>query len=610
MIKRNDLFKDNVTIKQNSGGFLTQFQKLWQLLTLQQKKNVVFLFLLIFVGTIVEMVGMGLVVPLVGAMTKPDFIESFQLFSSFKNYFAGISQKDTVFVLLGAMACIYLFKTVFLVYLAWMQAGFNLKVQASLSKSLFYSYLQRPWLLYKKDNSSSYVQNVNNEVQILVQQGVAAALDLITNILLLIGATILLFVVEPVGTLIIAVSIVIAFLGFQHLSRLRISVWGRIRKEHEVLRLQCLQQGLNSAKEIKLRHCEDFFIDKYHAHSLSLISAGRWQSTLRKFPRYFFELLAVIGLSMAIVYMVMSGKALENIAPIIALFAAIFIKLLPSVNAVLTNIHSIRYIEPTIETIYNELRHRTLNTQGEVSKVSEAFVDKTGVAIDLKHINFSYPGKEKAALDGVNIHIPKGASVGIMGTSGAGKSTLIDLVLGLITPTSGVIEVNNQNINDDLESWQKQIGYVPQSIYLLDDTLRNNIAFAQEEGEIDEKCLSSAIKQAQLERLVENLPDGVSTIIGEDGGQLSGGEKQRIALARALYRNPSVLLLDEATASLDFQTEADVMEAVQCLKGTRTILIVTHRLSAIKDCDIVIQVEKGQIVKIENNSLDSGLLIS
>jgi len=580
---------------------LNQFQKLWQLLTMPQKKTVFFLFVLILLGTIMEMIGVGLVVPLVGAMTKPDFVEGIKFFAPLKIVFAGLSQESIVFVLLGSMVCIYLLKTVFLMYLAWVQAGFNLNIQASLSKLLFSSYLKRPWLLYQKDNSSSYVQNVNNEVQILVQQGVGAALELITNVFLLIGVTILLFAIEPIGTLIIAVSIFIAFFGFQHLSRLRILKWGRIRKEHETLRLQRLQQGLNSAKEIKLRHCEKFFVDKFHEHSLNLIYAGRWQSTLRKFPRYFFELLAVAGLSVAIIYMAMSGKDLENIAPIIALFAAVFIKLMPSVNSILTNIHSIRYIEPTIETIHDELCSQNSDIQIQEQHGADIFTEIAGSAIDLRHVNFVYPEKKDPVLEDVNIHISKGASVGIIGTSGAGKSTLIDLVLGLIAPASGVIEVNGRDINGGLKSWQEQIGYVPQSIYLLDDTLRNNIAFAQEEDDIDEKSLSYAIKQAQLERLVDNLPEGTSTIIGEDGSQLSGGEKQRIALARALYRNPSVLLLDEATASLDPQTESDVMEAVQRLKGTHTILIVTHRLSTIKDCDIVIQIEKGQVIKVADN---------
>lgn len=546
------------------------------------------------VGTLLEIVGLGLVVPLVGIMTSSEFIESNPVLIYFNYFLVNLSQQTIVFVILIIMSCVYFVKTVFLLGLSWMQAGFNLKIQASLSKKLFESYLHKPWLLYKKDNSSTYVQNVNNEVLFLMQHGFGAAIEIITSLMLLIAAVILLFLIEPVGTLIILITMSFAFGYFLYLSRIRVAHWGRIRKEHEALRLRCLQQALNSTKEIKLWDCAKFFTERFNFHSLNLIYSGRWQSTLRKFPRYAFELLAIIGLTAVIVAMVSSGKALENIAPTIALFAVIFIKLMPSANSVLNGFYSIRYIGGTIDSIHDELTtsHVIFEDKENIDIASE-------VDITLRNICFSYSKSSGLALKNVNLNIPHGSSIGIIGASGAGKSTLIDIVLGLIAPDSGVVEVNGCDIANNIESWQRHIGYVPQSIYLLDDTLRRNIAFGVSDDDIDESKVLHAVKQAQLSVLLENFADGLDTNLGENANRLSGGEKQRIALARALYRTPSILILDEATSSLDVQTEQDAMRAIQGLKSECTILIVTHRLSTIKDCDKVVKIDKGGIIIVK-----------
>ena len=506
-----------------------------------------------------------------------------------------MTQETIIYAILGAMVCIYLVKTIFLLGLAWIQAGFNLKTQADLSKSLLHSYLSRPWLLYKQNNSASYMQNINNEVQILMQSGFGAALEIITHAMLLIMAVFLMFLVEPLGTLVMIIIIGMAFAGFQHLSRIRVSHWGQIRKEHEALRLQRLQQTLNSAKEIKLWNCTEFFTEKFHRHSINLIYAGRWQSTLRRFPRLVFELLAVIGLSIAIIIMILSGTALDHIAPVIALFAAIFMKLMPSANSILTGLHSIRFIQETIDTVSEELS--TSYDVAKGSNLKDNALAKADIALD--QLTFSYPEKSSPALQDINLDIPHGTSVGIIGTSGAGKSTLIDTILGLLKPDDGLVSVNGTNIVDNLKNWQTHIGYVPQSIYLLDDTLRRNIAFGLDDTDIEEDTVLRAAKHAQLDTLIKNFPEGLDTIIGEDGGRLSGGEKQRIALARALYREPSVLILDEATSALDTQTEKNVMQAVQNLKGARSIIIITHRLSTIQDCDMVVKIENGNIVSVE-----------
>ncbi|MFP4386789.1 MAG: ABC transporter ATP-binding protein [Alphaproteobacteria bacterium] len=573
---------------------MSRFKKLWKLLELEQKKYAVILFLFIVLGTLMEIVGLGLVVPLVSLMSSPDALDEQLSWLPLPEIFSGYTHEQLVFTILGLMVLIYTVKTGFLTLLAWMQASFNLKTQADLSKKMLHSYLNRSHLSFQQDHSTSYVQNVNNETQILIQQGFGAAIEIIMNALLLIIAAIVLLMIEPIATLIVLCAISIAFWLFQALSKIRVYHWGKIRKEHESLRLKTLQQALFSAKEIKLKNKSDFFINNFHQHSLNLIHSGRWQSTFRKIPKYFFELLAIIGLVAAIIYMILDGKELSQITPVIALFAAVFIKIMPSVNAILTGLHSMRYIDGTISLIYNELSQSTNETpeQGHLNTQNIH-----NIAFD--DISFSYSKNGPHILKNIQLEFPHGSSIGIIGSSGAGKSTLIDIFLGLLRPDEGTVKVNEQDIQSCLRQWQNRIGYVPQSIYLLDDTLRRNIAFGENDEEIIEENVLHAIKDAQLETFVNKLPDGLNTVIGEDGGYISGGEKQRIALARALYHKPDILVLDEATSSLDMTTEKNIMNAVYALRGQRTIFIVTHRLSTVEKCDILLEIEDGRIKSVQ-----------
>lgn len=573
---------------------MSAIKKLWDILTRSQKRAALVLMVMAVIATLMEIVGLGLVVPLVGLMTSEDIAQTYPALAPILERFGGVDRVRLIYITLGVLGGVYVLKTAFMLFQTLFVSRFSLKIMAYISRELFSLYLRQSWLTYREKNRAWYMQIVNNETQLLVQQGYGAAMEVIINAMLLVSAALLLMLVEPVGTLVMAGVLALFFVLFQYLSRLRVSHWGRIRQEHEAMRLQCLQQGLGSAKDIRLRHCDRYFTDTFHRHSMNLIRAGCWQSTLRKLPRYVFELMAVFGLIATIVIMVSAGRPLDSIAPVVGLFAAIFIKLLPSVNAILSGLHSICYIEPTINTVHAELAGRSdILDPG----AQDTLLPKQA-EITLKDVSFRYPGAEEDTLKDISLGIPCGTSVGVIGASGAGKSTLIDVLLGLVAPSAGILCYGGINVRDALGAWQSRIGYVPQTIYLLDDTLRRNIAFGVLDADIDEVAVLRAVKDAQLEALIETLPEGLDTVVGDDGGRLSGGERQRVGLARALYRDPSILLLDEATASLDPATEAEVMKAVQGLKGNHTILTVTHRYSAIEDCDMVIRIEQGRIVDI------------
>lgn len=580
---------------------MSEFGRLWALLTRQQRYFAVGLFLMALVGTVLEMVGLGLVVPLVGLLTLDNIGAVYPSLQSFFDIFGDVDREYLVFITLMLLISAYVVKTVFMTLQAWLSASFNLRVQASISRELFAYYLQLPWLVFSERNKSRYVQNVHNEVQILIQQGYGSAIEIVVNILLLFFSAIFLLILAPVATLVIGLMVTFFFFIFQYLSKVRVSHWGRIRQEHEALRLTCLQQGLRSVKDIRLRSCENFFTDQFNKHSLSLIYSGCWQSTLRKFPKYVFELVAVSGLVIAVIMMIFSGTSLNAIVPVIGLFAAIFIKLLPAVNAILTGLHSIRYISPTIEMIFSELRRTERDVFCARDDDTGGWVCKASVV--LQDVTFKYPKAEENTLDHLCLEVPFGQALGIVGVSGAGKSTLIDIILGFLQPDSGRFLYGGEDVSAHLFSWQSQIGYVPQSIYLLDDTLRRNIAFGIRDEDIDEEAVLQAVRDAQLEELVQSLPEGLDTVVGDDGGRLSGGQKQRVGLARALYRHPLMLVLDEATASLDPCTEAEVMDAVMRLKGRCTILIVTHRYSTIAGCDAVVKIEGGGLQAVEPSFL-------
>jgi len=290
--------------------------------------------------------------------------------------------------------------------------------------------------------------------------------------------------------------------------------------------------------------------------------------------------------------MIWQGKPMEALLPTLGLFAAAAFRIMPSVNRLLSAVQSMRFYLPVIDTLHSEfclLNAASTQQRGQPLPFNDALV--------LDQLSFKYPTAETPALRGISLSIPRGASIGFIGGSGAGKSTLVDTILGLLTPDSGSIKINGVDIQTNLRGWQDQIGYVPQSIYLTDDTLRRNVAFGLPPDQIDEAAVWRAIKAAQLEQFVNELPQGLETQVGERGVRLSGGQRQRIGIARALYHDPAVLVLDEATSSLDTATEHDVMEAIRALRGEKTLIIVAHRLSTVEHCDRLFRLEQGAVAE-------------
>ena len=549
------------------------------------------------IGMVLETLGVGLVIPALALLTQSDLAHNYPALQSALQALGNPSQQTLVIGGMLVLVGVYLIKGLFLAFLAWQQTRFAFGVQVQLSQRLFAAYLRQPYAFHLQRNSAQLMRNIINEVGLFTSNGIQPGMLLLTESLVLLGLCSLLLVVEPLGALVVVGVLGIAAWGFHRITRRNITRWGKARQHHEGLRIQHLQQGLGGAKDVKILGREADFLEQYRVHNMQSARMGQLITTLKQLPRLWLELLAVSGLAALVISMLMQDRALETVLPTLGLFAAAAFRLIPSVNRVLGAVQSLRYGLPVISLLHTELKLATPRLADAPGPVIPFHV-----ALELSQITHSYPDAAKPALKDISLVIQCGESVGFIGASGAGKSTLVDILLGLLTPNSGEVQVDGKNIQENLRNWQDQIGYVPQSIFLTDDTLRRNVAFGLSENQIDDNAITHAIRAAQLEEFVASLPGGLETLVGERGIRLSGGQRQRIGIARALYHDPAVLVLDEATSSLDTATERGVMQAVTALQGTKTLIIVAHRLSTVEHCNHLFRLEQGSMVAEERET--------
>ena len=570
---------------------MTTPQKLWQLLSPKHRRTAIAMFGLMLIGMVLETLSIGLVIPALTLMTQGDLAVKNPMLAPWLNSFGNPSHTRLIIAGMLSLIVVYAVKVLFLVFLVWWQARFVFGLQANTSQRLFSGYLRQPYSFHLQRNSAELIRNAishSSSMTSVIQQGLLS----LAEILVLLGIAALLLAVEPVGALLVVSTIGLAGWGFNRVTHNKILRWGKTIQHHEGLRIQHLQQGLGGAKDVKLLGRESEFLAQYWAHNAGIARICQLQATAQAVPRLWLELLAIIGLAALVMVMIGQGKPMEAILPTLGVFAAAAFRLMPSVNRVLVAMQYARFYLPAIDTLHDELHMLDANVTPQRSGPLPF-----NHALTLDQVCFHYQSVEALALRNVSLSIPRGASVGFIGGSGAGKSTLVDIILGLLTPVSGTVKVDGIDIQTNLRGWQDRIGYVPQSIFLTDDTLRSNVAFGLSNEQIDENAVWQAIRSAQLEQFVTDLPQGIDTVVGERGIRLSGGQRQRIGIARALYHNPSVLVLDEATSSLDIMTEASVMEAVQSLHGEKTIIIVAHRLSTVSHCDYLYRLEKSVMVE-------------
>ena len=577
------------------GTSLSKFailSKLWRVLTSAEQRSAMVLAGMMLIGMSLETLGAGLVFPAVAILTRSYSLSNDPTLHMVLRMFGNPSKHALVIAGMLGLVAVYLVKVLFLASLAWRENCFLSDVQVQLSQRLLTIYMRQPYAFHLKRNSAQLIRNVTREVNIFASHAIRACMVLFTEGLVLLGLCSLLLFVEPLSAL-IAVSVLgIAAFGFNRLTSGRVRRWGRARQIHDGLRLQHLQQGLGGVKDVKFLGREADFLEQYRLHNAQSARVERNLNTLQQLPRLWLELLAISGIAMLVLSMLAQGHALDALLPTLGLFAAATFRIMPSASRLFNAAQSLRYSLPVIDTLHAELElapPEPISTRAPIAPFL--------ASLELKNVTYTYPGADTAALKDASIVIRCGESVGFIGGSGAGKSTLVDILLGLLAPDGGEVLVDGDDIRSKLRSWQDQIGYVPQSIFLTDDTLIRNVAFGLPVAQIEVDAVWRAVRAAQLEEFVSSLPQGLDTVVGERGIRLSGGQRQRIGIARALYHDPAMLVLDEATSSLDSATEREVMQAVRALWGIKTIIIVAHRFSTVRHCDRFYRLAQGGIVQ-------------
>ena len=568
----------------------------------KQKRSLIYLAFIIFVDAFVELLGVTVILPFINAIMSPDALLENEIVRWFYDRLHMQSTDELIIWIAVLIIGIYIFKNLFLVYMYNLQYRFSYYGKKQMQNTLMKYYIGQDYTFFLNFNSSELIRNIYTDPE-MFYTAVLNTLQLVSELGVSVVIIIFLMVTDVTITLGVAASMVILLLIMSKVLKRILEGYGNDRRVYSASMLKCMQQAFGGIKEIKIANREEYFERDFEKQNDVYTYVIKQNAFLSALPKPILEALAIVGLMAMIIVKIAAGNAdNQHFIEVLAVFAVAAFKLLPSVNRIASYYAAVIHNGVVIDKIRGEYREMAENHDA-MERAREKKENGQKVSLDreisVEHMAFTYPNMEEAVLKDVNVKIAKNSSVAFIGPSGAGKTTFVDLILGVLTPQEGVIKADGVDIQSGLRSWHEKIGYIPQSIYMLDDTIRNNIAFGAKDG-VDDAKIWEALKQAQLDDFVREMEDGLDTVIGEAGVRLSGGQRQRIGIARALYRRPEVLVLDEATSALDNETEAAVMEAIENLQGKMTMLIIAHRLSTIRNCDVVYKVENGLVTREEN----------
>ncbi|HHT9106438.1 MAG TPA: ABC transporter ATP-binding protein [Candidatus Wujingus californicus] len=582
-------------------------RKIRRILTKREKIQFSIIALLILIGAILETFGIGLIVPFISLINNPHVIQEHKSLL-FVYHLFNVKSFDKFLMIVGiALMVFYLFKNVYIFFVYFVQYRVIFNKQAFLSSRLFNIYLRKPYVFHVRRNSAELLQRVDSDVSHFYGGVIQQILTVFSESLVVACVVTLLFFVEPYITLIACIILGVCSLVFKKVFHKKLGTISKNR--HSVLgeRYKLLNQSFGAVKEIKVMGKEDFFTKVLSACCVSYSKLNYTFNLINVMPRIIFETSTVIGILTIVLVILAKNGGAGSTMTVLALFVTASFRLMPSATRMSAALALIRNTMASVDAVYRDM---FLDIGGGFEKSSAYSSNsmngkkKDCQYIELIGVSYMYPNSNSFSVKDVSLGIPKNSCVGFIGESGSGKTTLVDIVLGILIPTEGMVVVEGQNIFSDLSSWQKRIGYIPQSISLLDDTIRRNVAFGMPDNEINDDQVWKALESAQLKNFVESLPLKLETSIGERGVRLSGGQRQRIGIARALYYNPKILILDEATSSLDNDTEKEVMNAIEALHVEKTLIIVAHRYSTIQNCDIIFELRGGKLIrKVEKEQI-------
>ncbi len=571
--------------------------KLNKVLSKKQKGRVAILIVMIVISGVLETLGVSMILPIVTAIVQSNAFTENQLIVVLNGFFHCATINQFMLVMIAGMIFVYVFKNAYLCFLYYVQNTFISNSQYRISRDLLQIYLNKPYEFYLNVNTSDILRTVYADTTGVFSL-LLMCMQLITELVVGIFICASLMIVDAQMTIIIALLLGGTTLLINFVLKPRLQKIGEESREKQSKMYGNIIQVVTGMKDVKIFAKEGFFLEGYKRYGKRFYNLSRDYEILSSIPRLLIEAISIGGVLGYLAIMILTGHEVTDMLPQLSAFAVAASRLMPCANRASNYLARIAYYKPNLDYVYEnvDMPQRSGSDKDAVIETAEHKLTFEN-QVEIKNLSFKYPNTEKYIVEHAEMTVPIGKSIGIMGPSGAGKTTVVDIILGLLQPQEGEVLCDGQNVFEHYTGWLHNIGYIPQTINLINDSIRANVAFGVEEGEISEKRVWEVLEEAQMKEFVEGLPEGLETNIGERGVRLSGGQRQRIGIARALYHDPELLILDEATSALDNDTEAAIMEAIDNFHGKKTMLIIAHRLKTIENCDMIYKVDGGKVTQ-------------
>lgn len=577
------------------------FQKMMVLLDARQKRQMVGIVILMLIGGVLESVGISLIAPVMEIVLQPEAVDQKPYLHFLYTFFHLRSTEQLAGLIMVALVLVFVIKNIFLYFMNVVQLRFVYTNQFATSRRMMINFMKRPYEYYLNADTSVIQRNITSDVNNMYGL-ILSVLQLTSEVIVFVCLVVILLSQDAQMTIFIAGLLIVVLMIIKYVIKPVMQRAGRENQDYYSGLYKWIEESVTGIKEIKIAGRENYFINGYADCGAGYVNAVQKYNLYNSTPRLLIETVAIAGMIGYMLFLMQTGVSIRQVAPSLSVLALAAARLLPSANRINTYTTSIAYFEPFFMNVSDHLQaeiHDEDMTYDEHVYRRRETVEKLPLhrEISLENISYKYPNTDVYILKEANLKIPVGKSVGIVGTSGAGKTTIVDVMLGLLAPAEGRILADGVEVREHYKEWLKNIGYIPQTIFMLDSTIRKNVAFGVPDDEIEEERVWAALKEAQLDTYIRSLPDGLDTSIGERGIRLSGGQRQRIGIARALYEDPEVMVLDEATSALDGETEAAIMESINRLHGKKTLVIIAHRLTTIEKCDLVYRVGEQKAVR-------------
>ncbi len=565
----------------------------------ENKKKVPLVIFFFIITSFVEVIGIGLVGPYIGMIINPKAISSFNYFNflNIDNY--NFTSHEIIIIISILLALVFFLRAIFTLIIKFYLLKFTLNQRVLLQSYLIRSYQNLPYVDFIKNNSSDYIETINSLAARYVSRSLQPFLNIISEGIIIVAIMLFLLTINPIILITISVILFLLIFIYDKIFKPKMIQYGENVSIGSKKLLKGVIESLHGMKEIKILNKQNFFYRQVNEGAKIIADNSIKSGIISTAPRLFLEFILILFIVSFIIFSLFLNLEIINMLPVLSMFGVAAIRLIPSANLLTSNITNLRFGRHATTELYKDIKKL------EKFDLKENFEHKkTNLIIDeftklsFENVNFTYPGMSSPTLNNINFTFHAGEYIGLIGPSGVGKTTLVDLILGLLKHDSGEIYFNSKPLKNVLNNFRNQVAYIPQMVFLSDDTLKNNIALGISNKDIDNEKIKLAIEQAHLTNLVKDLPKGVDTFLGDRGIRISGGQRQRVALARAFYNEKNILIMDEATSSLDHEVEKQIVNEINKYKGNKTIIVITHRVSSLKDCDKIFRLENNTIASI------------